>query len=114
MPLFQEEIRARADGTGFKWQGLSLSPTLQQAGPAGVAPSRLLPAADGGCLPTCEPITSWFVLANVESKCNGPHAGPPPMSQHPHGEGGIPLKGITGQRYYRQRYYSDKGNPTNT
>ena len=33
MPLFQEKIRARADGTGFEFQGMALSPTVQQAGP---------------------------------------------------------------------------------
>jgi hypothetical protein len=47
MPLFQEKIRARAYGTGFEFQGMALSPTVQQAGPAGVTPSQLLSAADG-------------------------------------------------------------------
>ena len=32
MPLFQEKIHARADGTGFGFQGMALSPTVQQAG----------------------------------------------------------------------------------
>ena len=47
MPLFQEKIRATADGTGFEFRGMALSPTVQQAGPAGVTPSQLLPAAEG-------------------------------------------------------------------
>ena len=53
MPLFQEKMRARADGTGFEFQGMALSPTVQQAGvqQAGVTPSQLLAAAEGAYSP---------------------------------------------------------------
>ena len=45
--LFQEKIRARADGTctGFERQGMALSPTVQQAGPAGSVAAALTPAS---------------------------------------------------------------------
>ena len=33
-PLFAEEIERTADGTGFEFRGIALSPTVQQAGPA--------------------------------------------------------------------------------
>ena len=46
-PLFQDKICAAADGTGFEFRGIALSPTVQQAGPAGVTPSNLLAAAEG-------------------------------------------------------------------
>ena len=50
-PLFAEEIERTADGTGFEFRGIALSPTVQQAGPASVTPSNLLAAAEGAYSP---------------------------------------------------------------
>ena len=86
MPLFQEKIRARADGTGFEFQGMALSPTVQQAGPAGVTPSRLLSAAEGAYSAGSQTyrgsvMPTWHPNAMVPTPVRLP------MFQHPHGEG---------------------------
>ena len=82
MPLFQEKIRARADGTGFEFQGMALSPTVQQAGGT---PSRLLSAAEGAHSAGSQTyrgfvMPTWHPNAMVPTPVR-------PMFQHPHGEG---------------------------
>ena len=85
MPLFQEEIRAVPGGTGFEWKGVALSPTVQQAGPAGVTPSNLLAAAEGAYSAGSQTyrgsaMPTWHPNAMVPTPVR-------PMFQHPHGEG---------------------------
>ena len=81
----QEKMRARADGTGFEFQGMALSPTVQQAGP-GVTPSQLLAAAEGAYSPRSQTyrgsvMPTWHPNAMLSTPVRLP------MFQHPHGEG---------------------------
>ena len=89
-PLFAEEIQARADGTGFEFRGVALSPTVQQAGPAGVTPSNLLAAAGGAYSPESQTyrgsvVPTWH--PNVPSTWTPVRL---PMFQHPIGKGFSP------------------------
>ena len=85
-PLFQEHITPAADGKGFEFRGIALSPTVQQAGPAGVTPSQLLAAAEGGYSPGSQRyrgsvMPTWHPNAMVPTPVRLPRF------QHPIGKG---------------------------
>ena len=81
MPLFTD-----SGSTGFEFQGVALSPTVQQAAPASLTPSNILAAAEGAFSPS-----SRTYRGSVMPTWH-PSAMPPtpvrlPMFQHPIGKG---------------------------
>ena len=86
MPLFQKKIRAVADG-GFEWRCMPLSPTVQQAGPAGLTPSRLLSAVEVAYSPASQAYRGLSAPTWHPVMTMAPMPVRLPMYQHSHGEG---------------------------